>query len=88
MTTQERYRLVSGKTLIELLLVLNGDESENGRIVFMEKTRSGYIALLDTYALVVATVEDIMNSQAMEEELRERQRDILRNANMTTIKAV
>lgn len=84
----QRFFLVSGKTLEDLTDILNTDHSGNGRVIFIEKTRSGYTAMIDTYALVVATVEDIMNAQAMEEELREQQRDVLRNANMTTIKAV
>lgn len=55
----ERYRIVFGKTLIELTEFLNDPDNGYSRLVYMEKNRSGYTALLDTYALVVATLDDI-----------------------------
>ena len=59
----ERFRLVSGKTLIELTELLNDPDAGYSRVVYMEKNRKGYTAMLDTYALVVATLDDVREQQ-------------------------
>lgn len=83
-----RFLLVSGKTLEDLLDTLNTEYESVGRVVFMEKTRTGYSCVIDTYALVVATLEDVMGAEAMEAERREFNRRNLENAELTTINSV
>jgi hypothetical protein len=79
-----RYHLVSGKTLENITDQLNDEDAYYGRIVYMEKTKTGYLALIDTYALVIAHVSDLNSDEEEEQERREYNQNMLLSAKLDT----
>lgn len=58
--TSSRYRLVSGKTLIELATELENLIPEYSRVLYIDKKRGEYTALVDTYPMLVITPDMIL----------------------------
>jgi hypothetical protein len=79
-----RYHLVSGKTLENITDQLNDEDAYYGRIVYMEKTKTGYAAMIDTYALVIAHVSDLNSDEEEEQGRREYNQMMLKNLDLDT----
>lgn len=65
---------------------LNAEHGDVGRVIAWESDSDGWHAILDTYALLVATLEDINESIALEESIRAQNREWLANAPMKSSK--
>lgn len=77
----QRFYIIYGKTLKDLLHSLNNTDNEYGRIVYVEKGKTTYAALIDTHMLVVTPVD------IDEEEItrREQNKEILQRMPMDTL---
>lgn len=56
---QPRFLLVSGKTLIDIVEMLNNSNLNYARIVYTEKNKSEYFMIIDTAPLHVITYSDL-----------------------------
>lgn len=77
----QRFYIVSGKTRKDLLDSLNNTDNEYGRVIYVEKDKTGYYAIIDTHMLVVTPV-DIDEEEI---ERRENNKEILQRIPMNTI---
>lgn len=87
MSTLQRYLSVSGKTLTDLLIALNDPDLQLGRVVYIEKTRAGYTAILDTYAIITVHISEIQADEEQEAERRKHNQMLLQKMLLDMSKA-